>query len=289
MTRFLYRFTVVGFACFCLIGQLHAQPYADDSPNRPYFVNYGVTGTICGVGLVANYLGITEVLGKKEISSAELQALNKNVINGIDSWALNLSPSHVDAYENYSTYTVAVSCALPGLLLFDKQIKRDWSDMLLMYMETMTITTNIFEWSPLGPTFQNKFRPITYYVQLPKDQRNSGSYRNSLYSGHVAAVSAATFFMAKVYSDYNPAIGKNKYLIYAAALAPPLFLSYLRVAGLKHFPSDVMVGMGVGALVGIIVPELHRQQGRGVSLGLFSSPEGSGIALAWHPMFLEQN
>ncbi len=289
MKSYRLKFSILVFFCAFFAKEAYPQSNTDDISNHPFFVNYWVTGTICGVGVVANYLGITEVLGKKEISASELQALNKNVFNGIDSWALNLDPSHVNTYENYSTYTVAVSCALPGLLLFDKQIKRDWSDMLLMYMETMTITTNIFEWSPLGPTFQNKFRPITYYAQLPDNQRNSGSYRNSLYSGHVAAVTAATFFMAKVYSDYNPGIGSNKYLLYGAALAPPLFLSYLRVAGLKHFPSDVAVGMGVGALVGIIVPELHRQQGRGVSFGLFSSPEGSGIAMAWHPDFLQQN
>jgi membrane-associated phospholipid phosphatase len=280
------RFTLAVLVLSGCVARINAQSNTADSAHHPYFVNYWASGTICGVGLAANFLGITEVLGKKEISPSELQALNKNVFNGIDSWALNLNPSHVAAYENYSTYTVAVSCALPGLLLFDRQIKRDWSDVLLMYMETMTITTNIFEWSPLGPTFQNKFRPITYYVQLPVDQRNSGSYRNSLYSGHVGAVTAATFFMAKVYSDYNPGIGNNKYLLYGAALVPPLFLSYLRVAGLKHFPSDVMVGMGVGALVGIVVPEFHRSKNPKMSLGLFSSPEGSGIALAWRPNFL---
>jgi membrane-associated phospholipid phosphatase len=266
---------------------VYPQSYASDSSNHPYFVNYWVSGTICGVGGIVNYLGIPRVLGKNEISPLELQSLNKGVINGIDSWALKQDPSKVDAFENYSTYSIAVALALPGLLMFDKQIRRDWSDALLMYLETMTITSNIFEWSPLGPSFQTKFRPVTYYDQLPYNQRNAGSYRNSFYSGHVAAVTASTFFMAKVYSDYNPGIGNNKYLLYGAATVPPLIVGYLRVVGLKHFPSDVLVGVGVGALVGIIVPELHRQQNRNVSVGLYSSHEGTGIALTWQPGFLE--
>lgn len=279
------KFFILAIFCFCLGKQVHAESPASDSSFHPYKVNYWVSGSICGVGVVTNFIGIPRVLGKDEVSPAELLALNRGVINSIDSWALKQDPTKVDAFENYSTYTLAVGLALPAFLMFDKQIKRDWSDALLMYMETMTITINIFEWSFLGPSFQNKFRPITYYDQLTYDQRNSGSYRNSFYSGHVATLAASTFFMAKVYSDYNPGIGDNKYLLYGAATIPPLILGYCRVAGLMHFPSDVMVGIGVGALVGIIVPELHRLEGKNISLGLYSSPEATGIAMKWQTNF----
>ncbi len=287
MKTYRLKSIILALFCICLAKQVYAQSRASDSSFHPYFVNYWVSGSICGVGVVTNYLGIPQVLGKQEVSLSELQALNKGVINSIDSWALKQDPSKVDAFENYSTYTVAVSVALPGLLMFDKQIRRDWSDALLMYMETMTITTNIFEWSFLGPSFQNKFRPITYYDQLTYDQRNSGSYRNSFYSGHVAAVAASTFFMVKVYSDYNPGIGDNKYLLYGAATIPPLILGYFRVRGLKHFPSDIMVGVGVGAVVGILVPEFHRLQDKNISLGLYSSSEATGIAMTWQTNFLQ--
>jgi membrane-associated phospholipid phosphatase len=59
------------------------------------------------------------------------------------------------------------------------------------------------------------------------------------------------------------------------------------VKSLAHFPSDVMVGMGVGALCGIIIPELHRFQDKNISLGLYSSPAATGIAITWRPEFLE--
>ncbi len=282
-----HKFFVLAFFCICFVKQVYPQSPSSDSSFHPYKVNYWVSGSICAVGVVTNYLGIPRVLGKPEVSFAELQALNKGGINSIDSWALKQDPSKVDAFENYADYSLGVALALPAFLMFDKQIKRDWSDALLMYMETMTITTNIFEWSFLGPSFQNKFRPITYYDQLTYDQRNSGSYRNSFYSGHVATLAASTFFMAKVFSDYNPGIGNKKYLLYGAATIPPLILGYFRVAGLKHFPSDVMVGIGVGALVGIIVPELHRLQDKNISLGLYSSPEATGIAMKWETNFLK--
>jgi membrane-associated phospholipid phosphatase len=171
--------------------------------------------------------------------------------------------------------------------MFDKQIKRDWVDVLLMYVETMSITPNIYEWTPLGVNFQNRIRPIAYYDQLPYDQRNSANNRNSFYSGHTAVVAASTFFMVKVYCDYNPGIGDNKYLLYGAATIFPLIEGYCRVKAIAHFPSDVLVGLGVGALCGIIIPELHRFKDKNISLGLYSSSLATGIAIKWQPDFLK--
>jgi membrane-associated phospholipid phosphatase len=266
---------------------VYPQSSPSDSSLHPYHINYWVTGSIIGVGLTTNYLGVTRVLGKEEVSLLELQALNRGIINGIDSWALRQDVSNFGSFANYSDYTVAVSVILPTLLMFDKQIRRDWSDVLLMYMETMSITPNIYEWSPLGPTFQNRIRPASYYDQLTYSQRTTGNNRNSFYSGHVGVVAASTFFLVKVYSDYHPEIGNNKYLLYGAATIPPLILGYFRVRALQHFPSDIMVGIGVGALCGILIPELHRFQDKNISFGLYSSSEATGITMKWQPDFLK--
>ena len=281
------RFTILALFALCLAQQMYSQSSASDSSFHPYHVNYWVTGTIIGVGLTTNYLGVTRVLGKEELSRLEIQALNRGIINSIDSWALRQDPSNFNSFANYSDYTVAATVVLPTLLLFDKQIRQDWSDVLLMYVETMSITPNIYEWSFLGPTFQNRIRPLAYYDQLTYDQRKSGNNRNSFYSGHVAVVSASTFFMVKVYSDYHPEIGDNKYLLYGAATIPPLILGYFRVRALQHFPSDIMVGIGVGAFCGILIPELHRFQDKTISVDLYSSSEATGITLKWQPSFLK--
>ena len=287
MNTFRRGCTIVALLGLCAAQLVYAQSSARDSSFHPYRVNYWVTGTIIGVGLTTNYLGVTRVLGKDELSLLELQALNKGIINGIDSWALRQDVSNFGSFARYSDYTVATSVVLPVLLLFDKQIRRDWSDVLLMYVETMSITPNIYEWSPLGPTFQNRIRPAAYYDQLSSEQRRTGNNRNSFYSGHVGVVAASTFFLVKVYSDYHPEIGDNKYLLYGAATVPPLILGYFRVRALQHFPSDIMVGIGVGALCGILIPEFHRFQDKNVSFGLYSSTEATGITMKWQPDFLK--
>ncbi len=283
MKKYQLKIIILAISIICCVQQANSQ----DSSFHPYHVNYWVTGSICAVGLTTNYIGIPLILHKPNLSQVELDGLNKDGINSIDKWAFNHDPKQRKSYEDYSNYTLSGAVTLPILMLFDKKIRKDWSDVLLMYIEVISVTSNIYEWTFLGPTFINKMRPIAYYDQLTFDERKSGNHRNSFYSGHVATVAAASFFMAKVISDYNPEIGNNKYFLYAAATIPPLVLGYLRVMSLQHFPSDVMVGLGVGALCGILIPELHRFQDKSLQMGFFASPASTGIALQWQPDFLK--
>lgn len=39
---------------------------------------------------------------------------------------------------------------------------------------------------------------------------------------------------------------------------PGVVTAVLRVKALKHFPTDTAVGLGVGAISGILVPEFHK-------------------------------
>ena len=38
----------------------------------------------------------------------------------------------------------------------------------------------------------------------------------------------------------------------------PAVTGYLRFKAGKHFPTDIIVGYGVGATIGYLVPELHK-------------------------------
>ncbi|MCX6121074.1 MAG: phosphatase PAP2 family protein [Ignavibacteriales bacterium] len=283
----LIKVIIFSLAVICNVKPMYSQSPEKETTFHPYHVNYWVTGAVIGVGLSANYLGGAWVFQKPEMSLLELQALNKGAINSIDSWALKQDPYSRDAFTNYSNFLLASTVVLPVFLMFDKQIRQDWLDVLLMYVETMSITPNIYEWTPLGVNFQNRVRPLAYYDQLTYGERKSGDNRNSFYSGHTAVVAASTFFMAKVYIDYNPGMGDNKYLLYGAATILPLLEGYYRVKALRHFPSDIIVGIGVGALCGILIPELHRFRDKNISLGLYSSSIATGIAIKWQPDFLK--
>ncbi len=101
-------------------------------------------------------------------------------------------------------------------------------------------------------------RPVAYYDDVPMSERTARGNTDSFFSGHTSVTATASFFMAKVISDYHPELGAKKWLLFTAALIPPAFVGYYRYRGLRHFPTDVMMGTAVGAAVGILVPHLHK-------------------------------
>jgi hypothetical protein len=170
---------------------------------------------------------------------------------------------------------------LPALLGLDKKIRKDWLDILFMYIEGHIVTHTVYAYSWFGPMFQNRFRPLTYYTNLSLADRRKEGNRNSLFSGHVGSTAFTSFFIAKVYCDYHPELGAAKYLLYSAALVPPLAMGYFRVKAMAHFPSDDMVGLTLGAAVGIILPEIHKFNKKGITLGMFCTPDAMGLSLCW--------
>jgi membrane-associated phospholipid phosphatase len=245
-----------------------------------YHLNYISGSIIIAAGLATDYPSIGRIKGKPDLSTSEIEDLNTSIINPIDQWALHQNTSHYLMFSKISDdIEPPIFIILPALLAFDKKIRKDWFELLFMYTEGQVITFTCYNYSWLGPTFENKYRPITYYTSLPMDDRTTGNNRNSAYSGHTASVAFTTFFLAKVYCDYNP--DASKFLWYTVALIPPLAMGYIRVRALAHFPSDVMTGLMVGALVGIILPQLHKNTFKNVTVGLMAVPGAMGLSGFW--------
>ena len=282
----LFNFIIILFAITGLVKPLYPQSSENDYSFHPYHVNYWITGGIIAGGMILEKIGVPWISNKSPISMAELQNLDRHDITPIDRWALNFDPSNMEHYVKISDQLQSFTVFLPVLTMLDHNIRHDWLDILLMYLQTQTITNNMYLISPIGATFQNRLRPVVYYDALGDSEvRTRGANRNSMYSGHVAATTAASFFTAKVFCDYHPELGWKKYLVYGAASIPPLVMSYFRLRALAHFPTDVMVGFSVGALCGILIPELHRISTEKISLGVYSSFEGTGISMRWQPDF----
>lgn len=270
---------------FLFFGQVaHCQ--SPDSSGRPrrYHVNYVTGGIIIGIGLGTDAFAISRIKDKPDLTPDELQALNPESVNSFDRGALHQDPS---GYKNYSRISDLIEpplfILLPALLGLDKKIpKKDWLDILFMYFEGHTITFTCYNYSWLGPTAHDRIRPLAYYTQLPLHDRMSGVNRSSFYSGHTASMAFTSFFVAKVFCDYHPDLGFGKYLVYTAALIPPGVMGYLRVRALAHFPTDDLVGLGLGAIIGVVLPAIHKEKYKGISLNLFSSPDATGVNLCWN-------
>jgi len=251
---------------------------------KVYHINYFVEGSIIVVGMVGDLFAIPRLKSKSQLSDEELLLANsdqqKGLINQFDKWALKQPTANRTLWKKISDDGEIGIFLLPSLLMIDKNIRKDWLRILFMYVEGHTVTFTFYNYSPLGPYFQNRYRPVVYYPEMGTDAQKNSNNRNSFYSGHVASCAYSTFFMAKVYCDYHPNIGGLKYLLYLAASVPPLIIGYARIRSLDHFPSDVAVGFGLGAIIGIVVPALHKIPcSKYLSVGLSDSPEAVGLSL----------
>ena len=254
---------------------------------KVYKVNYYVEGAIIAVGMAGDIIAIPRLKHKASLDSTEVAFANKdqqkNLINSVDKWALKQSTKDRTLWKKISDDGEIGIFLLPSLLMIDKNIRKDWLHILFMYVEGHTITFTFYNYSPLGPYFINRYRPAVYYPELSLDDRKNSNNRNSFYSGHTASCAYSTFFMVKVYCDYHPNIGAVKYLLYLAASVPPLFMGYARIRSLDHFPSDVAIGFGLGAVLGIVVPALHKLPcSKYLSLGLSTSPDEVGVSIRWN-------
>jgi membrane-associated phospholipid phosphatase len=221
-----------------------------------YRFNYKweVAATAAGFGL--NYYGLYLLKEKSRLDSATILSLNRSDIWWFDRRAAYQDPDNYHAAQFISDIAMNVSLALPALLLFDDQIRKDWMPLLLIYLETQALNANLYLW--VGPMTHNRIRPYVYNPGFDWDMKLGGGSRDSFFSGHTSWTAGASFFTAKVYSDYHPELGNKKYWLFAAAMVPPVFVGYMRMRASKHFPTDAITGLAIGAATGILIPHLHK-------------------------------
>jgi membrane-associated phospholipid phosphatase len=162
--------------------------------------------------------------------------------------------------------------------MLDKRIRQDWGDVILLYLETQAIVGNLHTWGCV--VHVDRIRPLAYNPDVPWDEKTGKRTKNAFYSGHTSMSASASFFAAKVYCDYHPELGNRKYMVYSLALVPPALTGFFRYKGLKHFPTDVLTGILVGAGTGILVPHLHKITPANLSIIPFAG-QVNGLAMSY--------
>jgi membrane-associated phospholipid phosphatase len=195
--------------------------------------------------------GFSKIYSRDKIPESEILALRPENVNSIDrSTAGNFDEKAKDLSDKFFFGAMPA----PLILMLDKEIRKDGLKVGMLYLEAMTITGVFYTGSSM---IVGRFRPRTYNTTLPMEDRTRGAGKNSFIAGHPALVATSTFFMAKVYSDYHPEM-KNKWILYTLAGGASLATGLLRIKAGEHFPTDVMAGIPVGVLSGILVPHFHK-------------------------------
>ena len=209
------------------------------------------------LGLYAiNYYGFGVIKRKPVLDSTQATALDKNNVWAFDRIVLNQSSSQYIVAHETSDVAMNITLFMPALLFLDKEMRKDWIDIIALYLETQAINSNLYTWT--GPILVDRSRPLVYFDDIPMEERTASGTSSSFFSGHTSWTAGASFFMAKVISDYHPELGNKKFLIYAAALIPSVIVGYYRMRALKHFPTDIITGIAIGAATGILVPHFHK-------------------------------
>lgn len=186
------------------------------------------------------------------------------------------------AVNYYSTTATAISDRfrdgigfMPLFLLLSKRVRKESGDIGVMYLQTFAVNSAL---TLTTKTLVSRERPFVYNDAAPLKEKQESNAERSFFSGHTSNVAAISFFTASVYEDFFPE-SNYRYVVWAGAIAVPAITAYTRVKGGHHFPSDVIVGYGVGALVGYLVPHLHRKKVLGGNVNLFPSQNGLGVVV----------
>ena len=275
------RLLLAGILCLLCSSPTSSQSIKMDTLNNRYILNKWVSAGIGVAGTVANYTGLSRLRNKAVILEQEILALDNDDVNRFDQYALRQDFSKYKDARLAADIGLYASFLFPGLLFFDDDIRSEWVEVSLLYFETQAIAATLYSWSPLGPMFNDRFRPFTYYAEAPLEERMAGKMRNSFFSGHVATAATGTFFAAKVYSDYHPELGAKKWLYFGLALVPPAFVGLYRIKSLNHFPTDTVVGTLVGAAGGILIPHFHRNKSWNGGVSFIYRDGVKGAVLVW--------
>lgn len=219
--------------------------------SQPYYrASWKMDGILNGIGLLSLSASYAISQNVERLKIEQVYALDRNDLNALDRPATYNYSQQANTASNVLLYT---SFLLPTLPLIDKKMKADQGKIFMMYAESLLLSNGITQ---LTKNLTLRTRPYAYNESVSIDKKLTINSRHSFFSGHVSTVSSLTFLTASILNQYHPK-GKLMPLVWSSAVIIPAATGYFRVKAGKHFPTDVMVGYATGALIGVIIPNLH--------------------------------
>lgn len=211
------------------------------------------------------------------LSPLQRTTYRAGAINPFDrSATTRWSPASGQA-SNLLLYALLVSPAAVALPLLENHQTTKTSTLLGMYCESTLLTTTLV--NIMKVTITRK-RPYVYNPSLPDDEYRkllgSPDARYSFFSNHTALAFGSACFLSSTVTDLYGPSGVTRTL-WSTSLAVATTIGYLRYASGEHFPSDILVGAGVGSLIGTITPLLHKKGA--LTTTLVPTPHGIAVAI----------
>lgn len=237
--------------CYILILVLLSLNLKAQEKKSPYKTEFWKDASWITAGVGLNVVGVFAIQNKPGLTEADLAALDRS-----DIWKINrgAAGNYSENANDLSYIPFFGSFATPLLFLLGEDERENFGQISVLFIETMATTGAAFT---ITAGLVEKSRPLVYNETLPLEERLDADAQRSFFAGHTAATAAATFFTAKVFNDFNPDSPAVPY-VWAGAVAIPAYVGYLRAKAGKHFLTDNLIGFGIGAACGILVPEIHK-------------------------------
>ncbi len=219
--------------------------------NQAYRNDTGLHSAMLGLGGGLTTLSIALDKGVAPFDEATLQTLDPSQVPGIDRYSTRQFSWKA---ASFSDGVVLGSFAAPFLLLIDKPGRDNFGQASLIAFQGLLINSSLVS---LTKVLVQRPRPYLYNPAAPREFKFSKNSRYSFFSGHTSTTSYFAFATASMFDDIYPDSNLKPY-VWGTAILLPALTAYGRMRAGRHFFTDVLVGYIVGAVVGIVVPALHR-------------------------------
>lgn len=154
--------------------------------------------------------------------------------------------------------------------------RQTWSSAIadaVIYSEAIVLTSSL---NLLIRSMRIHPRPYVYGSQAPAARRLGGEASGSFYSGHANGAFLAAVYFSYTYGLRHPE-SEYRGWIWAGSLGAASVISGLRMAGGRHFLSDVAAGAAVGAFFGWAFPRMHKARSDGEAVSMSVGWDHSGL------------
>ena len=166
----------------------------------------------------------------------------------------NAASSFPTGAKTASDWLARGSFLLPLTLMTDADMRSDAGKLSVLYSETLLLTNGL---TLLTKRFPSEKRVSISTPEIPLDENLIPRRRLSFFAGHTSVAASLSFCTAKIWSDYHPE-SKWKPLVWGAAAVIPAATGYFQYRAEDRNFKDVAAGFAMGALVGYLVPQLHK-------------------------------
>jgi membrane-associated phospholipid phosphatase len=238
--------------------------------------DWKVDGTITVVGGLG--WALTEGL-KVHLSPDECRWCDRDGVNGLDGSVRDwLKWDDIDAGNSWSNVTAfglapASALGLTALIAYHDDRLDEWAPDALIVLESTALAADV---NQIVKFSVGRQRPLVHFGHA----YDKADANLSFYSGHTnlafaLAVSSGTVASMRGYR-FAP-------VVWISGLAIAGTTGYLRIAGDRHYFTDVITGAAMGSLIGFAVPYFfHRHGSSRASAAML--PAGS-MVLGWSGMW----